>query len=207
VFFINQNEGWIGGWKSLLHTTNGGITWASQIYMGGMIYGIHFADTENGWALGANSLSYRTTDGGTNWFEEPIGINSNINAIYFIDIHNGWAVGDNGIVLQWGNSGTTSVKGQRTSLIKLPSDFKLSQNYPEPFNPSTTISFSLPSKFFVSLKIFDLLGREVATIVSEEMSAGSYSRQWTAINMPSGVYFYRLQAGSFTEAKKLILLK
>jgi hypothetical protein len=59
----------------------------------------------------------------------------------------------------------------------------------------------------VSLKVFDLIGREVAIIVSEEMSAGSYSRQWNAANMSSGIYFYRLQAGSFTETKKLILLK
>ena len=89
----------------------------------------------------------------------------------------------------------------------LPEIYELYQNYPNPFNPSTTISFLLPSKSFVSLKIFDLLGREVATLVSEEMLVGSYSQQWNASNMSSGIYFYRLQAGSFTETKKLILLK
>jgi hypothetical protein len=62
-------------------------------------------------------------------------------------------------------------------------------------------------KSFVSLKIFDLSGREIATIVSEELSAGNYTRQWDAANMPSGVYFYRLKAGSFTETKKLILVR
>ena len=76
----------------------------------------------------------------------------------------------------------------------LPTHFSLNQNYPNPFNPSTTISFSLPSQSFVSLKVFDALGREVATLVSEEMSAGSYSRQWNAATMSSGIYFYRLQA-------------
>ena len=85
--------------------------------------------------------------------------------------------------------------------------FHLDQNYPNPFNPSTTISFTLPSRSFVSLKVFDLIGREVATIVSEEMQAGNHSRQWNAANMPSGIYFYRLQAGLFAETKKLILLK
>jgi hypothetical protein len=85
--------------------------------------------------------------------------------------------------------------------------FVLNQNYPNPFNPMTTISFILPSKSFVSLKVFDLLGKEVTTIVSEEMPAGNYSRQWNANGMPSGVYFYRLQAGSYTETKKLILLR
>ncbi len=90
---------------------------------------------------------------------------------------------------------------------EVPRQFVLSQNYPNPFNPSTTISFSLPSKSFVSLKVFDMLGREVTTIVSEEMSAGNYSRQLNATTMSSGVYFYRLQAGSFNETKKLVLLR
>ena len=89
----------------------------------------------------------------------------------------------------------------------LPPHFSLDQNYPNPFNPATTISFSLPSQSFVTLKVFDLVGREQATIVSEEMSAGDHSRQWNAEGLPSGVYFYRMQAGSFNETKKLILLR
>ncbi|MGD0339701.1 MAG: T9SS type A sorting domain-containing protein [Bacteroidota bacterium] len=93
------------------------------------------------------------------------------------------------------------------SSSELPSKFNLAQNYPNPFNPSTTISFNLPSKSFVSLKVFDALGREVATIVSEELSAGSYTRQWNAAGIPSGIYFYRLQAGNYTETKKLVLLR
>jgi hypothetical protein len=87
------------------------------------------------------------------------------------------------------------------------SQFSLSQSYPNPFNPSTTISFNLPSKSFVSLKIYDLIGREVATLVSEKLSAGNHSRQWNAANMASGIYFYRLQADLFAETKKLVLLK
>ncbi len=88
-----------------------------------------------------------------------------------------------------------------------PKRFTLSQNYPNPFNPTTTISYDLPKESFVSLKVFDLLGREVATLVSEEMSAGNCSKQWNAANMSSGIYFYRLQAGTFTETKKLVLLR
>jgi hypothetical protein len=98
---------------------------------------------------------------------------------------------------------------------QIPSHFVLGQNYPNPFNPSTAISFGLPSQSFVSLKVFDVVGREVATIVSEELPAGYYSRQWNAVNIASGVYFYRLQAhqisggqvGVFTETKKLVLLR
>ena len=88
-----------------------------------------------------------------------------------------------------------------------PAKFSLSQNYPNPFNPSTTISFSLPSKSIVSLKVFDLTGQEIAAIVSQELSAGTYSRQWFAANMSSGIYFFRLQAGTYTETKKLVLLR
>jgi hypothetical protein len=91
--------------------------------------------------------------------------------------------------------------------IQRPSQYNLEQNYPNPFNPTTTISFSLPSKSFVTLRIFDILGREVAIIVSEEMSAGNYSHQWNAATMSSGIYFYCLKAGSFTETKKLILIR
>jgi hypothetical protein len=88
-----------------------------------------------------------------------------------------------------------------------PKEFALYPNYPNPFNPSTTISFSLPSRSFVTLKIFDVMGREVSTIVSEEIAAGSYQRQWNASGFPSGVYFYRLQAGAYTETKRLVLVR
>ena len=103
----------------------------------------------------------------------------------------------------WGTSSPTDVKVERG----VPLTFSLKQNYPNPFNPSTNISFSIPSKSFVSLKIYDRFGREVATIFSEEISAGYYTRKWNAANISSGIYFYRLQSGSYTETKKLILLR
>lgn len=99
-----------------------------------------------------------------------------------------------------------SVSVQTTPSLS-PGKFELRQNYPNPFNPTTTISFTLPSKSFVSLKVFDVLGREISTLVSEEMPAGTYTRQWKAGRLASGVYFYRLQTGSFTETKKLVLLR
>ena len=99
----------------------------------------------------------------------------------------------------------------RTGVDKTPADipgtFSLSQNYPNPFNPTTAIAFSLPEKSFVSLKVFGLDGRQVATLVSEELPAGSHLRQWNALHIPSGIYFYCLQAGKTVETKKLILLK
>ena len=89
----------------------------------------------------------------------------------------------------------------------IPNDFKLEQNYPNPFNPSTTISFSIPVEGMVSLKIYSLIGQEVATLVNENLSAGSYSFQWNAQNHTSGAYFYRLTADKLTETQKMIMLK
>lgn len=90
---------------------------------------------------------------------------------------------------------------------RVPRSYALRQNYPNPFNPATTISFSLPSQSFVSLRVFDALGREVSTLLAEELPPGSYEQLWNAVGLASGVYYYRLQAGSLMETKKLILLK
>lgn len=105
------------------------------------------------------------------------------------------------------NGGAFKYSQETQVTIEAPKVFALSQNYPDPFNPSTNISFSIPATSFVSLKVFDALGREVSVVLSEQMPAGKYSRQWNATGLPSGVYFYRLQAGSFIETKKLVLLR
>ena len=89
----------------------------------------------------------------------------------------------------------------------IPQEFLLYQNYPNPFNPTTTIKFQVPSFRFVSLKIFDVLGREVATLVNGELNAGEHTVQFNAKHLPSGVYFYRLSAGSYSESKKMLITK
>ena len=89
----------------------------------------------------------------------------------------------------------------------MPAIYELSQNYPNPFNPTTTIKFSLPKASYVSLKIYNNVGQEVALLLSQYLSAGFYITELKAEAFPSGVYFYRLQAGSFMETKKLVLLK
>ena len=85
--------------------------------------------------------------------------------------------------------------------------FQLSQNYPNPFNPSTKIKYSIPQSSNVIIKVFDVLGNEIETIVNEEKSAGEYEVEFNAVNLPSGIYFYKLHAGNFVETKKMILLK
>jgi enterochelin esterase family protein len=90
---------------------------------------------------------------------------------------------------------------------RLPSEFILTQNYPNPFNPTTIIRYSIPKTSFVNLNIYNPIGEEVATLVNAEQPIGNYEVGFNAIALPTGIYFYRLQAGSFVETKKMILLK
>ena len=105
-----------------------------------------------------------------------------------------------------------SVSGILNENAEIPSDYKLFQNYPNPFNPLTKIRFSLPNPSSgegpgVRLVVYNVLGKEVATLVNETLAPGNYEVEWNASNHPSGIYFYRLTAGDYTEAKKMILTK
>jgi hypothetical protein len=95
----------------------------------------------------------------------------------------------------------------KPTLGDIRTDFKLFQNYPNPFNPNTTIKFSLFKERYVTLKIYNILGQELAQLVSQKLNAGTYTTKWNASNCSSGIYFYRLQAGVYSETKKLVLLK
>ena len=117
---------------------------------------------------------------------------------------NKWIGTDGGLAV-YKEGGVVSVKEISNKII--PKAFTLLQNYPNPFNPSTNIIFNLPTKSFVSLKVFDLLGRDVATLMSQEKSAGTYNVTFDARKLPSGVYFYRIQTKEFTQTKKLILMQ
>ena len=112
-----------------------------------------------------------------------------------------------GVINIDGYSWNTQISSAVEELDNLAEDYSLSQNYPNPFNPSTTVSFSIPEVSFVSLKVFNSLGEEVETLVAEELSAGNYKYDWSGINLPSGIYFYKLTASEFVQTKKMILLK
>jgi len=107
------------------------------------------------------------------------------------------------VLVQYNAATSVEVKNE----LAVSTGFSLCQNYPNPFNPATIINFSIPKSCFVTLKIYDLLGREIETLVNEEKSVGNYKLKFEGSNLPSGVYFYRLHAGSFSETKKLIVLK
>ena len=91
--------------------------------------------------------------------------------------------------------------------LQSPSNYLFSQNYPNPFNPTTAISYELPEANYVSIKVYNLIGKEVAVLVDEQKQAGKYKLQFDGSGIPSGVYFYRIQAGSYSETKRMILLK
>jgi hypothetical protein len=99
----------------------------------------------------------------------------------------------------------TEIKDQE--LLTKPSNFNLEQNYPNPFNPSTKISWQIPVSSWQTLKVYDVLGNEVATLADEYNHAGNYEVDFEATKLSSGIYFYRLQAGNFINTKKMILLK
>jgi hypothetical protein len=90
---------------------------------------------------------------------------------------------------------------------KVPGEYSLHQNYPNPFNPSTKIAFKVRETGFTSLKVYDVTGKEVTTLVNEKKEAGEYVAEFDARSMASGVYFYRLHSGGFTTSKKMLLLR
>jgi hypothetical protein len=102
------------------------------------------------------------------------------------------------------NSSPTSVK---EDLVNPPKTFALLQNYPNPFNPATQITFNIPQRSNVILKIYDVLGNEIATLVNEQKEAGTYNVQFDAQKLSSGVYIYTIQAGDFLESRKMILMR
>lgn len=194
LVFRSSNHG--ASWTAI----NNGLTNSSSITGLYVNSNLLVAATKNG-------DLYFSRDYGQNWQLDTTALGGSYVHCYASDgiyLYAGVLTGTGG-VWQCSLDRLNSVRETQTN--NGPEEFTLEQNYPNPFNPSTTISFYLPSKSFVSIKVFDVIGRVVATIVSQEMSAGKYSKQWNAANISSGIYFYRLQADSYSETKKLLLLK
>ena len=116
-------------------------------------------------------------------------------------------VGDDGIVLNTKNGGVATYFKQQDFDGLIPLDFNLRQNYPNPFNPTTTIEFDLPTSSQVTVKIFNVLGEEVTTLLSASLHSGSHSFEWDASNLASGVYLYRLEADGYVQTRKMLLIR
>jgi hypothetical protein len=110
------------------------------------------------------------------------------------------------IYTAWLNAGSP-VSLQDENTLQAPISFNLYQNYPNPFNPSTIIKYAIASRQFVTLKVYDILGTEIATLVNQEKPAGNYEVNFNASNLPSGVYIYKMKAGEYVETRKMVLLK
>jgi ligand-binding sensor domain-containing protein len=157
---------------------------------------------------GSNWTSYSLPGNYTEWRISAIAIDDS-NHKWIGSSYNTYPVGTSydytsTVLTDFYEGNANGVTGQISSAKKV---FELQQNYPNPFNPSTNISYTVADRQFVNLKVVDILGREVATLVNEEKPAGQYSVKFNAANIPSGVYFYKLQAGSNIQTKKMILLK
>ena len=125
---------------------------------------------------------------------------------------NYWVGYNNGYIAVYNPDGVDGITVVEPKAKQNPQKFILSQNYPNPFNPSTTIKYSIPNvethgHASVQLKVYDVLGREVATLVNEQQSPGNYEVQFDASDLTSGIYFYQLRSGSFIESRKMILLR
>jgi hypothetical protein len=148
---------------------------------------------------------FLSTNNGTSWTAVNTGLANTLVYALAVSGTNLFAGIDSSGV--WKRPLSEMITSVERLLTDLPTHFSLEQNYPNPFNPATTISFRLPSASFVSLKVFDVLGREVSILLVDELSAGTYTHQWNATGLASGVYVYRLQTDRFSETRKLVLLR
>ena len=211
IDMINANTGWFVGYSSsslmtCRGTTDGGTTWDTLAlpYTSVSLYGVDFVDQWNGMLTGSYGWTFRTRDGGTTWIMERTGGISQYG-VKMTSTDSGWACSSSGYVFKYSellNNGNTY-----THIV--PEKYTLSQNYPNPFNPTTTIQFGLPKAGRVSLKIYDVSGRLVRTLVNNEgLNEGTFKYIFNGSDIASGVYFYSLIVNdNLVGTKKMVLVK
>jgi photosystem II stability/assembly factor-like uncharacterized protein len=207
IVMTNSSTGYtVGRFGKILKTTNGGSNWDQQISSTSeWLLDLYMINSNSGWACGMNGKIVYTSNGGTNWHSQYVPTVSTIRQLHFLTPDTGYAVTDNGMILKTYTAGNIIGINPRGSQV--PNDFAISQNYPNPFNPSTSIKFSIPRSSYVNLKIYDNIGKEISTLVDQDVGAGNYEVNFNADEFTSGVYFYRITADDFTETRKMILIK
>ena len=178
----------------------------------GGIYAIEFHknDPSKVWCSSVDGLFY-SADSGKSWKEQSFLFSPKpfYDHIKFVDNSVGWIIARSGFILRTTNAGGVFTNVENEFI--LPNNFQLYQNYPNPFNPTTTIKYSIPVEMnrpvATKLKVYDLLGSEVAVLVNEEKSPGNYEVKFDGTGLPSGIYFFRLQAGGYTSTRKMLLIK
>jgi photosystem II stability/assembly factor-like uncharacterized protein len=238
VAFINANTGFCGGWHYtnfyIAKTTNSGENWTENINgTNGRVYRMKFVNNQTGYAVGTAFL--KTTNTGETWqIQEDLSGSIELYSVYFVNELTGYACGidhsNNKGVLYKTTTGGEPI-GIQPITNEVPKQFILNQNYPNPFNPVTKIKFDIPSKVKseksnaplssigegqgVRLIVYDILGREVAVLVNEQLNSGVYEVEWNGSQYSSGIYFYQLNITDasaplsiiYSETKKMVLLK
>ena len=219
IDFVDAQNGFCAGASGvILKTTNGGATWtrlASNTQSN--VYVVTGTTINSIWAAGDSGLVLRSTNGGISWNQLFALTGYSLYGLRAISDTVAWISGDNETVLTNGSSSliTGVTEGPSQSASSGNEEFQLRQNFPNPFNPSTAISYQQLAISFVTLRVYDVLGREVAKLVDEVRRPGAYISRWDGSSQPSGVYFYRLEAhptdggktGDFIATRKMILIK
>jgi len=194
--------------SSYVKTSNAGANWIyDTLGIFGIAKGIDFRTPNEGWIVIGERFSF-TSDTGNTWTSFFTPDSLRLEDICFTDSTHGWAVGYNGVILKYDE--TQSAISYNSNLY--PNSFSLLQNFPNPFNPTTIINYQLSVSDFVSLKVFDVLGKEIIQLINERQYAGNYSVEFDArlangSYLPSGIYFYELRTEGFSQVKRMILIK
>jgi len=194
-------------------TTNSGLNWIFSYFIPTNLPSVqNFINIYNStnWYYSTLNEIARSSDNGTNWNNMVISLESGEQVLYMDivsegDMIFGWAITNLRNIFYYREPFIPIGINSNNSLI--PKDFNLHQNYPNPFNPLTKINYSLPKATRVHIRVYDLLGRLVKTLVNEFKEAGSYDVQFDGTGFASGVYFYRIEAGNFVVSKKMVLVK
>lgn len=205
IYFMNSETGWLSSINGAIYgTTNGGTSWFDQCWVIGYVSDITFVNNQLGWGTTNFGELIYTTNLGVTWKNSERLTYNSIGEVLFITPETGWLIGNRTILKTTNGGGLLEITtiSQNTPIV-----FSLSQNFPNPFNPVTNIKYEIPKLGLAKLTIYDLLGREIVTLVNEQLQPGSYSVNWDASNFPSGVYFYRIEADDFVESRKMVLLK
>ena len=206
IYFFNENLGlYVSDAGRIVKTTNSGTNW-NLVNSGTTqsLFGVKFIDAMTGYACGNAGAIVRTTDGGENWFSQTSPLSEILTDVWFTNANTGYISSWSGKILKTTNGGITFIEPVSS---ETPEKFLLGQNYPNPFNPITKFRFSLPVSGNVILKIFDISGREVTELVNKPMQPGTYEADWDASAYSSGVYFYVISSGDFTQTRKMVLTK
>ena len=186
-------------------TNNCGVSWIEQLSgTTKNIYNSFFTDSSTGYAVGDSGLILRTSNGGINWTIQNSNTTKKLFDVYFTDHTTGIIAGEDGTILTTTTGGLTFLNSNSEFI---PEGYYLSQNYPNPFNPVTEIEFGIPDLEFVTLKVYDALGKEVRTIVNENLSQGNFKAEFDGSDLPSGIFYYKLEAGDNVLTRKMLLLK